>query len=210
MKLPDKKKERIQTIALILVGIIFVIYVSGRYALKPLLKKRSDQLTEIKDIRSKIEMAENVIHLIKLSQQANAEVVDKILSITETSHYVMKARLGNYFIGATELIEKSAKQTDIAIKSIKELNITAIPSLNKSSNPFQLYTIGINVECGMHDLVLLLKNIETSNPYLAISKIEIVGRPSKADEHSVSFNVQWPIWQDKDTVSRIIQSNRKH
>ena len=210
MKLPDTKKERIQTIALIIIGVIFVIYVSGSYAIKPLLKKRSDQLNGIEDLKSKIEMVENVIHLIKRSQQANAEVVSEILSITETSNYVMKARLGNYLIGATELLEKAAKKTDISIKSIKELSVTAIPSLNKSSNPFQLYTIAISVECGIHDLVLLLNNIEKSNPYLAISKIEIVGRPLKAGEHSISFNVQWPIWKDENTISKIIQSSKEY
>ena len=208
MKLPDTKKERIQAIALIVIGIIFIIYVSGSYAIRPMLKKINEQLNRIEELNSKIEMVENVIHLVKLGKQVNNKVVSEIVQLTETSNYIMKARLGNYLIGATELIEKAAKQEQIPIESIRELNISDIPGLNKSSNPFRLYTVKINVECGMHDLILLLKNIEASNPYLSISEINITGQSSKAGQHTISFNVQWPIWQDEETIANIIESSK--
>ena len=207
MKLPVTKKERIQTIALIIIGVIFIIYVSGSYAIRPMLKKRNDQLNRIEELKSKIEMVENIIHLVKLGKQVNNKVVSEIVQLTETSNYIMKARLGNYLIGATELIEKAAKQEQIPIKSIRELNISDIPGLNKTSNPFRLYNVKVDIECGMHDLVLLLKNIETSNPYLSISEIDITGQSSKAGQHTISFNVQWPIWQDENLIENIIKSS---
>lgn len=206
MKLPETKKERIQTIALIVIGIIFVIYVSGSYAIKPLLNKRTKQLNRIEDLRSKIEMVENVVKLVKSGTKVNTEIITEIVDLTETSNYVMKARLGNYLIGATEIIEEAAKQELISLESIRELNITDIPGLNKLSNPFQLYSVRVSLECGMHDLVLLLRNIETSNPYLAISEISITGQLSKPGEHAVAFTVQWPIWRDEEIIANIIKS----
>ncbi len=210
MKLPETKKERNQTIILIIIGIIFIVYVSGSYAIKPLIKKRSDQLNNIEELKSNIEMVENVIKLVKASRQVNRDVVAEIVQLTETSNYVMKARLGNYLIGATELIEKSAKEENVPLESIRELNITDITSVKISNNPFRLYSVKVSLECGMHDLVLLLKNIEASNPYLAISEITITGQPSKWGQHNVEFNVQWPIWRDKEIIAEIIKSCESH
>ncbi len=209
MKLPDTKKERIQTIILIIVGIIFVLYVSGSYAIKPLRKKRTDQLNRIEELKSKIEMVKSVIQLVKLGKQVNNDVVAELVQITETSNYVMKAQLGNYLIGATELIEKMAEEEQVALKSIRELNITDIAEANNDSNPFRLYNIRVSIECGIHDLVKLLKNIESSNPYLAISEISIIGQPAQSAEHSISFNIQWPIWKDESIINDIIQSSEE-
>jgi hypothetical protein len=206
MKLPESKKERIQTIALIAIGIIFVIYVGGSYAVKPILKNRTERLRKIEKIKSDIEMVENVIRLVKMGRQVNNKVVAEIVQITETSNYVMKARLGNYLIGATEKIEKAAKDADVKIESITEAGILNIPSSSKDGNPFQLYTVRVSIDGGIHDLVFLLKQIEASNPYLSISEIEITGNSSHADKHRIFFNVQWPIWQDENTISDIIKS----
>ncbi|MCK5529339.1 MAG: hypothetical protein KAI74_06615 [Kiritimatiellae bacterium] len=209
MKLPDTKKERIQTIALIIIGIVFVIYVSGSYAIKPIINKRTEQLNRIEEVKSEIEMVQNVIRIVKSSQRLNNSVVAEIIQLTETSNYVMKARLGNYLIGATEIIETVAKRHEIEITSIRELPITDVPNTNKARNPFRLYNIRVNIECGMHDLISLLKDIEESNPYLSISAIEIMGGVASSGEHVTSFSVQWPIWRDDKTITTIMKSSEE-
>lgn len=206
MSLPESKKERIQTIVLIILGIIFVVYVSVNYAIKPSLKKRSEQLSRIEELKSKIKSVESVISLVKSGKKVNRDVVNNIVQITETSNYVMKARLGNYLIGATEIIEAIAKEEGIPLESVRELHITDIPDKNKGSNPFQLYTIKISTICGMHSLISFLKNIEASNPYLSISEIEITGRKKEPGTHFISFNIEWPTWQNEETIASIIQS----
>ncbi len=207
MKLPDNKKEQIQLIALIIISIIFVVYVAGSLAIKPMMKKRADRLKRIEELKSKIDMAEGLSSMLAKGKKINTDTINQILRTSETNNYIMKSRLGNYLIGATELIDKAAKQEHIIIDDVSNGGISEIPSPRKKEKfPFKFYTAKVTMTGGIHNLLRMIHNLENSNPYLSISRIDITGQEKDAEQHLITFYVQWPIWQDDNMLENLKKS----
>ncbi|MCX7590005.1 MAG: hypothetical protein N2255_00085, partial [Kiritimatiellae bacterium] len=54
---------------------------------------------------------------------------------------------------------------------------------------------------GLFDLVRLLSALETANPYLCVVSLSITPQTAGDPErHNVSFDVQWPVWNDENTL----------
>lgn len=210
MKLPEERSERIKLFTLIGVVCVFVLYLLGSTAIRPLLKKRADQREQIAQLKTELETAQRVTDFVNSSRAVNAEVIGEIARITEDGNCILKPRLGNYLLEATEIIEAEAKESAVPVASVKEAGISEAPSPGKDSGPgmFNLYTVRVDTQCGMHDLMRLLRGIEQSNPYLSIAGIAITGRGATPAAHSVAFNVQWPIWKDEgalDTIRKLAE-----
>lgn len=210
MKFPEDKSERLKIFALIGIGAFFVIYFGVGAAVRPVLQKRKERLARIDELKAKIETAERVIAFVKGSRQLNKDVVAEILQFAEGSNYVLKARYGNFLLEATEIVESLASRAGVAIESesVKRVGVVDIPAKQGATegSAFRLYTVRVEAECGLHDLIRLFRELEASNPYLCIAGFSIAGRPENPAAHAIVFDVQWPIWRDKDLPNEIRRS----
>ena len=63
----------------------------------------------------------------------------------------------------------------------------------------------VSTTCGLHKLVPFMHDIEKANPYISISRITIASSQSSFFEHSVSFEVRWPTWNNLLTLRKLEQ-----
>jgi len=144
-------------------------------------------------------------------QEANTEIVREIRDASDK--YVLRRRLGNLLLGARETLEQHAAAMDKAkIETIREIGVTEIVRTSSKkkkkrrrkaaaagpATSFRIYTVRIELTCGIHDVVRLLHSLESGNPYLCVSSLAITGQAGMPADHRVTIEVQWPIWADPD------------
>lgn len=206
MKLPDNKKERMQVLVLVAifgVGALYGLFVG---VIKPLKARRAVQGDEVAELRENIRIANIEIAQMKTDRRANDLVKADLRDITQASGYILEARLGNYLLSATEIIEAAARDAGVIIESPREIGISQLPekTKTKTSGTFAIYTARIGFVGTFHDLIRLLYSIEKSNPYLCVASISATASPKARDMHVIMFDVQWPVWADEETMEMFL------
>ena len=126
MKLPEDKKERTKVLALIGIGVIFVvglIFKAPVVGVLPLMKSKKDKLAKIEQLKKDTEDANKEIRQHDKDKAENLEVLKKI--VNESTKHVLKPVLGNYKISASEVIEPIAKKSNLTIQQIKHIGVPA-------------------------------------------------------------------------------------
>lgn len=198
MKLPEDKKERTKVLILIAIGSILVVYGVFVGVVTPLVKGKKDRLERIESLQEKLRKAEKATARMGEDQRACSNALSRLDELANRKGVVLRDRLGNFLLSATEIIDRHAQKTGVKILGYKENGMSQLPQAASRSTPavFNGYTVTVQVEGNTHDLVHLLKEIETDNPYLSVSSISITGQRDKPNRHQISFEVQWPIWVD--------------
>jgi hypothetical protein len=205
VKLPEDKQERIKIFALIGIGVVFVLYLAFSYGLKPLQDSQRERRAKVDTLDSEIRKADAVIRSVSRSREENVEIVNEILDLAVKKRYCLRARLGNYLLGATERLESAALRAGVKLKSVNELGISDPPAPGDrvGSTAFRIYTARVTAEMGLHDLHRLLSIIESGNPLLCVGSLNVTGAPQTPAQHRVQFDVHWPVWRDDGHAERI-------
>jgi hypothetical protein len=195
MKLPEDKKERNQILVLILMGIGGVIFLAhlGLTSYYNNKKLRLEQIAKLEEDRR---MAELDIATSSVNREKNFEIITSIKTITDT--HILTPRLGEiYRLSARDIIDRHATSLGLTLETVNEIGKVDVPK-KRGANTFMAYTARVDLMCGYHDLLALFSLIEKSNPYLCISAISITANPNNKEKHKASFNVQWPVWADRE------------
>jgi|GEM_PF-1704424 len=214
-KWPENKQEQTKYIALIAIMAIVVIVVLVMFVINPFRKAKADNLTALLDLKAKIENAQREIDKKPLEMKRNTEMLNKILQASDA--YMLKPVLGrNYLLGATPIIEKHVKALSLTlVKPPTEVGIgdVILPQTVRKGSPLptvKTYTARVNLKCSYANVVRLVRAIESENPYVTIAGISIVGAPLVDPEnHTVTFDIQWPIWADEETAASVRQQLKK-
>jgi hypothetical protein len=230
MKLPEDRKERTRVLALIGAGSLLAAYALFAGAVRPLAAKKAQAAQRIEQLHADLTKARGEIAQIESLRAGNRAALERILGSTDRS--VLRSRLGNFLLSAQEIIQQHAKSLQVKVRGISELGITELPQpgaggkkkggarepqggetppakdkSGKAEKPpdhtFKLYVAKADLSCGFHALVALLEALETENPYLCVSGIQILADPNSPSEQKVSLFVSWPIWADPDAEERL-------
>lgn len=210
MKLPEDKKERVKVLILIAIGAVALVYGLWVGVVSPMMKGRKDGAARIGDLDAKIKKARDAVNQMQKSTSLNSNVVSEIVEAANRRNYVLHDRLGNYLLGAQEILEAHARKSGVTLDAVTEIGQSQIPGIAASTNgpAFRCYTSRVALRAGIHDLIKFLAEVETGNPYLCVSSLVIASQPDKPDLHSITLDVQWPIWASAD-VSALIESRMK-
>jgi len=217
MKLPDDKNERNKILGLIAIGVLAVCYIGYTFGIKVLLQKQQAALAEIAELEAKVWQANLDIKQIPLYIQQNDEIVENIINISENKLDILHSNLGNFLLVAEDIIERNAQSLDLTVKSVnptgspvKRFDTPVKRSGTKDSKKdakaprFAPYTVSVEMECGLVDAMNLIRSIEKKNPYLCITRLGIIGQPDNVTQHSITFDVQWPIWIDAKQPMKLV------
>ena len=199
MKLPTDPKERNQIFALI--GLVAAgVCVGIFFAFKSLSTSKDRMRREIEDLESKITQADAKIKRMAVDEVDNEAAVKEILETSDK--YVLPSVLGNYQLPATDILEGYAKELGLEMEPVRGLDKASIPA--SAESVFGMYTARVSLNCGMHDLVKFLHKLETENPYLCVSSIQITERRAMdPNRPQVSFEIQWPVWNDPEMRTKM-------
>lgn len=199
MKLPTDPKERNQI--LVLIGLVAAgVCVGIFFGFKSLSTSKDNLGRQIEEIESTLSKADAKIKRMAVDEVDNAAAVKEILEIADK--YVLSPRLGNYQLPAREILEGYAEELGLEMDPVRGLGESTVPSATKGT--FGAYTARVSLYCGMHDLIKFIHKLESDNPYLCITGVQITERrDTNKDKAQVSFEVQWPIWNDLEMKTKL-------
>ncbi len=202
MKLPSDPKERNQILALI--GIVAIAVCAGIFfGFKQLGVAKKNVQKTIEEVESKLKKADAKIQRMSVDKVDNDAAIKEILDISDD--YILASVLGNYQLVARDILEGASKELGLKIEPVRELGKGTVP-YPSGPGAFKTYTARVSLNCGMHDLVKFLHKLESGNPYLCVTGLTVTERTSQSkDEHQVSFEVQWPIWDDPAVKDKLLE-----
>lgn len=210
MKLPQDKNERNKVLGLVGLGVAIVCYAGYTFGAKPFLQKRQDFFNNISELEDKLWKADKDIKMIPSYFEQNNEIISRIIDISENKLQILHPNLGNYLLVAGDIINRHADNFNLTVTSIKEVASPERFSKNDDDTEdpkaarFKPYTVNVSLKCSFYELEKLVGAIEEENPYLCITRIGVIGQPEDVMKHSVSFDVQWPIWADEKHPIKLI------
>jgi hypothetical protein len=179
-------------VVLVLVGLYYGV-------INPTMAKKKATLAKIGELKESLEKANREIDQMSKDRKTNLEAVLTIKSLSDK--YLLKPRLGNFLLSATEIIEEQAKRIGLTVQ-VRDVGLG--PVVPERAPPVKAYTAHVSVICGYRDLIRFIREIETDNPMICVMNISIQGRASPdVETHSIGFDVQWPVWADQEMPSNL-------
>jgi hypothetical protein len=96
---------------------------------------------------------------------------------------------------ATENVYRHARRVGVEVVSVAEVYTGQLPwkTGKKSKRFFIPYKVRLTARCGYYDLLRLIKDIETGNPFVSIASI-VVSAKDTPEQHTVNLTLEWPMW----------------
>lgn len=205
MKLPDDPKDRMKVLLLIAIGVLATVAAMAQGVVH--LIRQENQLTEqLADIEWQTTSASESIASAENCRSRNIQTVQSIVTISET--HILHPILGNYRLGASELLERVALGSGVSLDSIQEVGILDIPKpkTKTGKNVLKAYTVRISMRCGYAKIQEFVRQLELNNPYLCISTLSIIGQQDVDPEsHRVVMGIQWPIWSNPEMAVQMME-----
>jgi len=211
MKLPEDSRERTKIIALIVIGAAGVLYAVVQLG-GLLLKSGNEKSGAAEDLEEELRRARLEIKRMSVDRETSRATLLRIKEISDK--FMLHPRLGNFLIGATDMLERHAKTAGLQLASIREIGSADIAYGRKAALQSEFavksYTVRVAVECGFNELVALLSEIERSNRFLCITSLGIDTQTDRDPEnHKITLDVQWPTWAAYDTPSKLEEQLEK-
>ena len=207
MKLPDDPKEKTKILILVAIGVLATVSVVTQALLYT--RNRKKELRETLDeVQWKSQAATRDVLSAERVKQRNDKTVAAIAAISR--HHVLQPILGNYRLGATDILNRHAALSGLTVHSIQEIGILDLPKPSgtqskkaQAANVFKAYTVRLTLNCGYFDLWRFLQSIEEDNPFVCISSLSIVlDEDDDPESHRVVLGIQWPIWSDPERAAQ--------
>lgn len=207
MNFPTDKKARLKIVLAGLIGVCVLFYALFAFVVSPTRAKRAETAEQIEGLEGDIDRAWKVIKRVNSNQEANRNTLEEIMGEADVKQYVLRPRLGNYLLPASEVIHACAAACGVEVKTIGDVGLSVVPqtATRKTPNAFRSYTVRVGVECGYGELTRFLKHIEECNPYLCVCALGITGQTGNPEAHMIGFDLQWPTWADVDAPGRIME-----
>lgn len=218
MKLPETKQDKIKLLIVVIMASVLVLLGVVKGILDPLRKSKRDKLARLEQCESELASAQRVIKFLSRDQKRNVEALKQIKEVSD--QHLLHPVLGNYLLSATDIVETHAGSHGLKCDDIREIGITELPRTRTGKSTkkkgakansagtvsIRCYTVRVTLLAGYSQLVELLNDFEKSNPYLCVVEVQITGSAGNNPErHSVSFQLQWPIWNDPDVPGSVEQ-----
>ncbi|MGQ9663451.1 MAG: hypothetical protein ACUVWX_14115 [Kiritimatiellia bacterium] len=200
MKAASFSQQTTKIVAAIALGTILVVIGMWEGIAQPLVRAKRDQTTRLHELQTKIGQATQELRKAVEDRNQNTENLIQIIDISD--RYLLHPSLGNYLISATVVLEKHAAKCGVTLESVRDAGLFDLPASQRKKgtvNYLRCYTARVVLRVGFFDLVRLLSSLETENPYLCIGALSITPQASgDVERHTISFDVQWPVWSDED------------
>ncbi len=192
MKLPTNSRERAQALTLLGLGALAVLYAVVQLGIMPVLRSNREARVLLQNLREKTRKARIELATQHETRMQHDQITAEIEALSE--QFVLKPVLGSYDLGAREMIENAVKDTGFQVASLVETSFQEMPP-KKTQTPYAFRGYGMQVRgtASYHDLILVLRRIETRNPFLTITELTISPQAEDPERHRVAFQVVWPV-----------------
>ena len=186
-------REQKQMLGLVVLVAITAGFIGITYVVKPMGANWKTYKADIKELSDKVRGAE------VLTSEA-AQIQRDTLSTNQEL-----TALNRKYMAEESFAWASRKIFDIGRELGLELGI---PPKTQSRGKggighIAYYSIDVQTTCSFDELRTLVTKIQAISPYTTISTLSIEPKGDNFEKHIVSFQVQWPIFQDLQLKSEI-------
>lgn len=203
MNWPTDKKEQIKLLSI--VGVVVVAVIGGVYFALSYISEQSAACSErVKKLEDEIKKADLEIAQMTKDRATNIEALTK--SKEASDKYFLHPTLGNYGLNAQRIIEECGKKANLQDLVVKGGEFRANPPPAKAKATVRMFEARVSVSCGVYDLLLFMKELETSNPYITIQDLTLSPALDPRDgKHKITFTALIPAWITPDTPDKLQQ-----
>ncbi len=192
MKLPKERKERIQVLVLVVIGLAALVFAVVSLAINPLLARQRRNAKNADLIMENLAKADREVHGMVLLGNEYRRLQFEINAAE--SNDIVKPVLGSYLLSVRDGIEQTARRTDVKLTGIQEIGLQVLPIAAGAPNrTFRSYGIQVIGAAGYAQVRNFLAALEASNPYLSITEIVINGHADDPRVHGLSVRIEWPV-----------------
>ena len=200
MKLPKNKKERMQILGVAVIGAVGILYLAVDKGISPLLKNAKIDRDRIAALNVTLTEIRKDAKSASRFLEENEQIKTELRKIDE--HCILKPEYNNYLLKAKAQIEQAAAAHGVKLTSdALEAGKSEIPVKRPKKSVLQTYAVQVVASATYEDLTDMIAAIETNNPYISISSLQVTANDMNHRKHLVSFKVVWPIWEDQNIVS---------
>lgn len=131
MKLPENKKERIQVIVLICIGVFGVLYAAIQLGISPILDDMKKNRERLQDLKDKVSNAERYLKTKERHEMDNVRTISNMFYISE--QYFLEPEVGNYLLPAKGFVQEYTAAAGIVGAKVEELGQSTIPVPKEST-----------------------------------------------------------------------------
>lgn len=205
MRFPGDNKARRNLLILATLCIGGVLYGFWAFVYQPLRTKIVETRKESRELETSISQARTEIRRIPSFRDEINEVTRELINCSE--QHMLHPRLGNYLLQARELIGVAARSAGVASFQASEIGLIDPPRKPANVAPYTVrgYAVRVAAECSYAEWVDWLRELEESNPLLAVTQFMIAHQPDKPEKHIIQFELRWPVWIDPAMRERVLE-----
>ncbi len=197
-------KEQKQYVVLGVIVAGTAIYALFNFVLKPMLSgSGSTGKNSLTEMEAKLEEADQLVRQrIMLSDQY--EATQKKLD--EARREFLPAS-DNPLSWVTRQIYRAARAAQVEVESVEEQAQLGVNWTDKQMvRSFQPYSVRIQFKSSYFSLVDIVHELESANPYLAISSIAISPLQESVNRHQMQLLIEWPSVINPETFEALLKS----
>ncbi len=194
MNLKNLSKEQKQKYILLAVISVAGLFAVKQFALSPLLASHAKAVEELEQLKGKVESADA---LIKRADEITQQAADVKLKLEAAARERIPA-VDNPLAWATRGIYAHARALGVDLESVSDLEVDAqgFTAKEQEKRTFKPYGVRVVTQCSFEQLRQLIQALESSNPYVSVSGINIGSQPNTPERHQIMFNLEWPSWKN--------------
>jgi hypothetical protein len=194
------KEQKQYAILGAIIGVILVISLV-MFVVNPLRTKWRDARGEYNEINSKLDDANRLM-------RNEPSLRDKLEKARNHSDFVLTECIPdpeNSLSWVTQRIYQYARKAGVDIQSVSAGSSKSLSGKKgqEKARTFETFAVNVMVQCSYGDLLGFVREIEEQNPYVCVSGLIIGTQPGSVETHNVSVELQWPVWADLETATRV-------
>lgn len=204
MKLPENRKERIQILVLIAIGVVGALYMGIQLGIKPMMDTMAKSRERLDDLTIKIAQAELYTGQVGRKDRQNDDLVAELRELSKT--HILEDEVGNFLLPAEAILKRLARGVGIQELDVRQVGFAMLPQPPTSTQerPFKAYGVRATAMCGYEKAIEFVRAMQEANPYLAISGVHITAVANSPETHQVVFDVRWPVWSSEDLKQTVL------
>jgi hypothetical protein len=216
MKLASNPKEKRLLIGLSITLAAALLYLGQQFIVAPIqtrARKVKDDRRQTEELISKGKQTLQVESAWREQQKRLQAEKEQVLR-----QWLLRPQLASYLVSAQSILIPMAQASGFTGITFREIGTRPIPrkiepppkpvaktkgkptaksattpAPVKETPPYQLYAVELYGFADFAGIVHLVRQLETSNPYVTISELSIRGQPDEPLRHKVTVRVEWPI-----------------
>ncbi|MBU1693580.1 MAG: hypothetical protein KJ726_00555 [Verrucomicrobia bacterium] len=186
------RKQRLQLFLLIgmwAVGGLIALHI---FVFAPFLAKRGKSSRELDDLNENIQKAKLAAQSeAKLREDYDRAIGDIRLAMEQ---YIVPPESPLSWV--TEKVYAAARSVNVHVGGVTPVRMpdAAWDALVKAGRFLRPYAVQITLECSYAEMAAVVTVFETSNPFLCITGINVIGQDQNVTRHQVILQVEWPMW----------------